>query len=451
MYAAGSNSGGQLGIGHLEDSHSWSQPQCQRFNGETIPFPPSNHRVDLMCGGANHTLAIVSGVNRKGSETLWVAGEVSTQVSYSLPSPLTVFHQLPPPSYLSAQANSQQWIPKLVAAAWESSYVVYATDDENQDDQIFSYGRENDFGQSGRGKDWRQDAQSMPLELPIPARGSSGRKSKVEITHLEASMRHAVLLATWLQWSESPSRLERRYALVGWGAARHGQLGDVQGSEPDTRPGPIRKNKAPSVVWTPRIIRTWYENEVNSAGQPPSASKAGFSLALGRDLTAAIIPQAWQLISDTGGTDATLLLLGSNKSGQLSISPSTTTVEGAQVKCTWNSTFILTKEGQLLRAGKNDHGQLGQGKSQNEHLRLQIDSVVCGSEHVLIQNADRVMGWGWNEHGNLAIEHADDGQEEDQWIPMQIWPSPNDHEDRERPVNIWAGCATTFLQVRKCV
>ena len=55
LLSAGSNSAGQLGIGHLDDSHIWQTCQC--VNGET--FPPKGWQINQLSSGAGHTVALL--------------------------------------------------------------------------------------------------------------------------------------------------------------------------------------------------------------------------------------------------------------------------------------------------------------------------------------------------------------------------------------------------------
>lgn len=468
MYAAGSNSGGQLGIGHVEDSHTWVRPSCIVSGAEhAIAFPPPGSRVLSIKGGANSTLALTAspdggdgdGDAARGATArhqLWVSGDAASQFGDAISAhQLTRFQPLPLPDPTLQ--------PKLIAAAWETSYVVYTSadpphGDDDDDDFVVSYGQENDFGQNGRGKGVvAQSGDHTPLVLPVPARTS---RSPLRITRLEASMRHVVLLATFIQNDK------RVNVLIGWGAARQGQLG----SNDDVEDGDGRRTtgqRTATVAWQPRLIRSWRVPAALAATE----TTAPFALSLGRDHTVVRVPFGW-MNDDGRDGQPQLLLMGSNKNQQLQHPVIKTPLRS--LGCTWNASLYLHDEATIVGSGKNDHGQLGcSGEEALGTVHLpravtRVESIECGSEHCLAlvrSGADRaphVYGWGWNEHGNLALgdrhgsagEGDDEGEDEDERTPVVVWP-PRDtppavdaaHIDAE-PVGVWAGCATTFVQVR---
>lgn len=364
---------------------------------------------------------------------------------------------MPLPSHL----QDGTWQVKLIAAAWETSYVVYASSSPEQDDVIISYGKENDFGQSGRGEDWTWSSAastSEPLELPVPPRNT--RSSKVQITHIEASMRHAVLLATWIEdGAEAP-----KYALIGWGAGRHGQLSDL-GNAPsgvDAGAGLGVKQRRKGVVWRPSVLFTWSASTADAS----SCSLSRFSLSVGRDHTVIVVPPAWTQAGGHNGSSSSIIYLGSDKYAQAPL-PTSADATLHAIKSTWNSTISITSTGTVIAKGRNDHGQLASEPNGTATLTplelpaLQMtdgaddDDIACGSEHAVALVQSKVYGWGWNEHGNLALGGGDgDAEPEDQWNPVLVWPplqaqgGSAEAQQQAKAVNVWAGCATTFVQVQ---
>jgi hypothetical protein len=441
----------------------------------------------------------------------------------------TVFTPLPAPEDLLRLASQptaadvrSSLKPKLVAASWENSYIVYTSslisgpDEQRGDDVLLVLGRENDFGQTGLGKG-RVDASGVgliSLEGALPQdeqdAGERGRgRGRVEIVHLVGSVRHVILIASWLSSvgtsREADSQRRRRYALIGWGAGRQCQLGSLDTPDSTRDRGRGVGATAGNIVWTPRLIRLWYSEQLEIDTQA--------SLSLGRDHTALLVPAHW------GSEDASssssvpgksgekqsenrLLLLGSNKYGQLDIGTCMSDV--VSVACTWNSTLVALNDGSLLASGRNDKGQLGGEAQQHQPAKnasiapaqiapvpavdtrsdgqVRKQTLVCGSEHALLLLHDpssegasqggesSVWGWGWNEHGNLALggqPTSDVGQQEeargqeeeeaveDQRTPVRLWPAPvaltgagrSAQEVHEVAMDIWAGCATSFVQV----
>lgn len=550
LLSAGSNSGGQLGTGSLDDSHIWSPALCQPSGTSddsssshlqaAQSFPPAGTRVLQLAGGANHSLALL--VEESSGETaVWRTGdgqrgqwgaagpgtdeegkEDRTTVFTPLPGLADLLHLSGQP--LAAEVRSGLK-PKLVAASWENSYIVYTPSlpsdsaEQQGDDVLLVLGRENDFGQAGLGRGPSQVGASgvglisLAGALPRDEEGFEGKGSgrgRVEIVRLVGSVRHVVLIASWLS-SASPSgksgaQRRRRYALIGWGAGRQGQLGSLDALESTQGKGRGASAGAGNIIWTPRLIRLWSSQQLEIDAQA--------SLSLGRDHTALLVPSHWRSEdassssvpgrSEEEQSETRLLLLGSNKYGQLDLW-TRLAQEVVSVACTWNSTLIALADGSLLGSGRNDKGQLGgeaeaQQQQQQEAQRASIapaqiarvpaidvgsggqvskQNLVCGSEHALLLlhrtssegghegGESTLWGWGWNEHGNLALggqrtsnEGPDEEEEEeaveDQRTPVRLWPAPvaltatgggSAQEVHEVATDIWAGCATSFVQV----
>jgi protein ATS1 len=115
-------------------------------------------------------------------------------------------------------------------------------------------------------------------------------------------------------------------------------------------------------------------------------------------------------------------------------------------------------ENTLLSMGSNAHGQLGrvsQGAEDgitgglveftppHDGRMPSLRSFACGSEHVIavITPAGsldvEIWGWGWNEHGNLGLDHTNDVPK-----PVKIWPG---YALGERIVQVWAGNGTSWI------
>lgn len=557
LLSAGSNSGGQLGTGSQEDSHKWSQSLCQPVcassdssNEQPLePFPPPGSRVVQLAGGANHSLALLI-EESSGGRSVWRAGdgekgqwgaELQARQQDKDRGRATVFTPLPGATDLlrldlagqeAAAEPRSSLTPKLVAASWENSYIVYTPTlfdpdgNERGDDVLLVLGRENDFGQTGLGKGQvgalGAGLISLAGALPQDEEEASAR-GRVELVQLVGSVRHVVLIASWLSsvGTSGGAARRRRYALIGWGAGRQGQLGSLEGPRATPPPGRGKGSSAGNIVWTPRLIRLWFSEQLEIDNQA--------SLSLGRDHTALLVPPHWRS-EDTAPPSGRreseqenerLLLLGSNKYGQLAVgncfpqSAEHALPDIYSVACTWNSTLLALADGSLLASGRNDKGQLG-GDVQPQRDALAASSqavrvagidtgcagqavkqtLVCGSEHALLLlrhsssegasetegEGSSVWGWGWNEHGNLALGgqvsspgrlDGESGEKEqpeaveDQRTPVRLWPAPgalitagSGSGSRTAPegsgemqrvhevaTDVWAGCATSFVQV----
>lgn len=126
-------------------------------------------------------------------------------------------------------------------------------------------------------------------------------------------------------------------------------------------------------------------------------------------------------------------LTGSDRFGVKRDSPSSI-VGWKQVAASWGSIFVLLESGKLLAWGRNDHGQLPPPDTPP------LDAIAAGSEHCLGLTKDgRVLAWGWGEHGNCGTPTDANGDVKGRWNEIRI----------SRPVtSIFAGCATSFVEVR---
>ena len=443
LLTAGSNAKGQLGIGSYDDAHAFTP--CQFAGCEPNQLPISASRATHIACGANHTVLLLQRLD--GSTTLWGTGDgrrgqlgpgyfcgadSGSEERGPEPGlgsvPWTTFHELvlgPEPSWADSE-----YTHKHVAAAWETTYVVLAR--PGGSDVLLSMGSD-EFGAlgGGGGGDGRPQANTA-----VPQAGSArvvsfdhvfpddaGREAcrTVCVRSLHAGPRHVVaqlVMTSAATHSDGSSARPRcQTVLVGWGASRHGQLGQNGGVRFVARPTrlPVDVDDDPMV-----------------------------SCALGNQHTV--------VLHASGRISA----FGSNKQGQIPSLGSHMRICG--LGCTWNGTYMQTIEGdeQVLRSvGNNAQGQLGRGCTTDTAVSLPADRAlsgfVCGSEHVLAtmssssRGSDSVVGWGWNEHGNMGL-----GSLGNVSIPTQLWPREDVEVYRKYPqkvVDIWAGCATSWLLV----
>jgi alpha-tubulin suppressor-like RCC1 family protein len=82
------------------------------------------------------------------------------------------------------------------------------------------------------------------------------------------------------------------------------------------------------------------------------------------------------------------------------------------IKCGWNNTFILKKNGEMLSTGFGKMGQNGISNKtvlQFEKVELSsISKIKIGSDfsYAIGDNGD-IYSWGWNEHYNLGNGNSD--------------------------------------------
>jgi protein ATS1 len=297
------------------------------------------------------------------------------------------------------------YLPRLIAASWETSYVVLSRQD--MPDVLISMGA-NDFGDLGIGSRVPSAAKDLHILRfdHLSLNGVSVDNDSLIVQLLAAGQHHVVV--------RLESSAERFTA--GWGTSRHGQLGDVE------KP----------FVSAPALIS-------------PAQS----------DIVSAALGHQHTVFLHSSGTVSGF---GSNKKRQLDGIDAA--ARARNVACTWNGTYITTTgDGdawELLTAGNNVSGQLGRDGGELlaraefpfTSATHQLLQVACGSEHVLASftvlssSTTEVWGWGWNEHGNLGV-----GTTEDVRIPVKIWPREAEQATSGR-VGIWAGSGTSWIVVQ---
>ncbi|BGP36381.1 alpha tubulin suppressor [Rhodotorula kratochvilovae] len=452
LYAAGSNSHGQLASAHRDD--------LARFT--RIPLPEQLCPEDIACG-ANHSLLLAG--DPHGQPHLFGAG--SNTRGQLLPSPSTDLRleftqislkELSDGLHLALPVH--EYAVARIAACWETSLILLRPVDPTSiaSDVLLSLGA-NDWGERGSASVAQGRASVVELGALVP---DEDREATVlRIVDLQAGPRHAlalVELSPVVSTSSSPSPLPRRI-LTGWGASRHGQLGPAPSSS-----SPPRATHTPQEVFLP----------------PGYTGSDVVSFAAGRDHSAVLLRRA-------GSAEERVLLLGSGRHGQLgppageapppkatrnaldpaALLPSAAGARVDAVHCTWSSTFLALSPPApphpppfppppaLLAFGLHSHGQLGvpaPPSSGIAHPRLppgsSVRALAAGSEHVLAlldgaDGAEEVWGWGWNEHGNLPLLREARGADKrkDVWAPRRVW------EGEGRVVRVWAGMASSWILV----
>ncbi|TNY23173.1 translation initiation factor IF-2 [Rhodotorula diobovata] len=486
MYAAGSNSHGQLGPSHRDDLARWTR----------IPLPESDFSVNDVACGANHSLVVAT--DSHGRARLFGAGsDARGQLSSRPDSRLRIeFEPLEVEQLcdgLQLPLAVDEYSVERIAAAWETSFVVLRPRDPTSDasDVLLSLGA-NDWGERGSAHATKDGASLVALGEGIS--GSEGTRTAIRVVDLVAGPRHALALVEVrhvVEPSTNATRTCRRVGL-GWGASRHGQLG----------PPPL-SSVSPRITPTPQEVLL-----------PASYTGANIvDVSVGRDHSALLLRRE--------GHDR-VLLLGSNKHGQLGplppASPSTAptpirksflaptdlqlspalppSARVSAVHCTWSSTFFAVSSTHpvtpsLVAFGLNAHGQLGARSPPSPALPATtpasspcavpafppastLRALAAGSEHVLalLERDDdaEVWGWGWNEHGNLGLAPGEGdgargggGEAEapaDVRVPRRVWPPIGSAEDggdadetrkggAGRPVRVWAGMASSWILVEE--
>ena len=374
VFALGSNGSGQLGIGHKEDA---SAPQQCIFEGHSFQsnddLDPEDQVVKVVAGG-NHTLMLFASgaVYAAGSDEFGQCGHPSNIGQTS--------------SYRRVKLQTETSIGGEeialfddISATWEASFFVRG--------DIIHVRGQGTKGELGLGEGIkRADEKGSAIILSKVL----GHKSRVK--EIKSCMSHTVVLTEDGQ-------------LLGWGAARKGQLGD--------------DFKQDKIVWRPQKIDMLLQTT---------------KIAVGRDFTFA-----------AGEKDRWHWLLGDHKYESEYLPGLETFVitsgEGKyDLTASWSNIYALNRSDQHLRGwGRNDRGQLP------PQSLPKLQSVAAGSEHCIGLTADRdkVVAWGWGEHGNCGEEtDAQANVASGRWnvllVPLL---------DTEEVTGVGAGCATSFIFV----
>ncbi|KAG1057931.1 hypothetical protein G6F43_000258 [Rhizopus delemar] len=317
LYGFGSNGNGQLGLGHVEDTHK-----------PTLCIGIPDHEVIIkISGGGNHSAVVTesgkvyfAGFSQLGENYMQYILKASPEKQQAW----TVYQE---------RFSEIKW--KDVACGWASTLLL------SQEGKVYGVGssRWNEI-------DGKKDNKEQELtEILIHE----------DIVSVACGWRHAVALSN-------------EGNVFGWGWGRHGQLGPskVETDKKDIRS--IQKIELPQKI---------------------------LQVACGH------------LYTIFRAEDGSVYGVGSNKYGQLDnkdnevriVEPRVVYRNSVYIDAGWHHTLSLGSVGELKASGRKDHGQI-----TKSHLLQNIKQFCCGSEHTLAIQEDRLIGWGWNEHGNCATD-----------------------------------------------
>lgn len=409
LYAAGSNGSGQLATGDFQDAHNFILCTFAGYKCSTS-YPVTSSVITTIVGGGNHTLALLSISSDKRLQ-VWGCGDGTKG-------------QLGPAYMTEAGDNSaifrpiilpleEQGLPgyavSKVAACWETTFFVLTK--EGRHDVLISMGGD-DFGDLGVGGLGTKQQRKTTFHIIDFSHIVGSAARHVSIDNIAGGPHHAILVL----------RVDNKQHIVGWGAARHGQLGSLLA--PSGRPLPY--SPSPVAIDLPIDVQL----------DPVLSVRAGNQHSL--------------FLHTSGHVSA----LGSDAKGQLHGLHATGDVRA--INCSWNGSYLRTPTA-LLSTGANAHGQLGRTDASAVPLGVvdipanaQVLDFACGSEHALCllesDGRKQVWGWGWNEHGNLGTGLLDDVV-----VPVKIWPpsTAKSEEIAGDAIGVWAGCGTSWVAVSK--
>jgi protein ATS1 len=211
--------------------------------------------------------------------------------------------------------------------------------------------------------------------------------SETRITSLASGMAHTVVL---LESGE----------VYGWGAARKGQIGH-----------PIEK-----AIFEPRKIEL---------------SFPAFGVVCGREFSFVVSRDGYQhaILGDDGRFS---IRAGAPIEGDLK--------GWKKIGASWSTVIVLLQDGSVRAWGRNDKGQIPSKNMSN------VKDIAIGSEHgvalAVVKGAEKLVAWGWGEHGNCGKMKNDGGGN----VVGEIFevPFPSNHLCFRF---IGAGCATSWAWI----
>ncbi|KAJ2415614.1 alpha tubulin suppressor [Coemansia sp. IMI 209128] len=337
VHALGSNSGGQLATGDLDDVHHLAATR-------PLPESPTDCAKWRVCGGGNHTFMWTD----RGPTLLGCGSNTDGELALSkeIASPLLCWTPVPFPG-----SHIQQ-----IACGWSHTLLL------NDQGHVYAAGS-NTFGQLGA-------PSSAPWQRVAP--GS-------RFVSIACGMRHSLALDT-------------NGVVYGWGANRNGQLGiEPKGKQPNIPVTPVSRGLGPIAMMacgrTHSILIASDRKTVYVAGQDkyaqwgPSAWVSGTWRAFQLPRPALKVCSGWDFAAVLleGEGHSNVAMWGRADQGQLAYR-----VDGAyrrdldyvdlpdvsDIACGSSHTVALTAGGSVFMWGWNEHGNAGDPTLNNVYTPL---------------------------------------------------------------------------------
>jgi len=395
LLACGSNGAGQLALGHEEDVPMFTPCKFDPSCGQVT-------QIDDLVSAASHSLLLVT--TSDGDRKLLGAG-TNSHNQLGLQCALTDCQRAAPTfrpiSLQRAAGLGDDWIPTKIAATWTTSFVLYSHPSTGEE-KLVACGS-NDFG----------ELSVSPGSSDTIVVVNLGLRPDERVELLRGGQRHVIAVL-----SQNGSQ-----RVVGWGAARRGELSAIPlPAAPRSAKGKGKAPARPSTL-TPTAVDLVI---------PPGSRIVDISLGASHSLA---------LLSS-----GRVLAWGNDAKGQITGLDTVTGVR--QIGATWGGSYLLTDEG-ILSQGSNTHGQLLRDATDGDtHAPIPLEgtptALCAGTEHLLVMARgtaphmpESLHVGGWNEHGNLGLGDAVDRP--------RLVRIKNVHSKGERVVSMWAGCAASWI------
>jgi protein ATS1 len=429
LYALGSNSAGQLGIGHHEDvdvpkpCHFTAPQTLDPLSSEGLTAKSFDLRSPIrkIVAGGNHTIvlcdngAVYAAGNREAlGEVIDPGPNHATSDRQSLQDLATSFQRV---MWWEGSELLDTFVD--VSATWSASFFVVEPQIRNgylaRLGKIFVTGK-GGKGELGLGENVIETAKPREVavfgsEKPPDYEGTDSKNLPLILD---------VLAGIWSSVAYTVTCSTQGAQLFGWGNCGKGLLG--------------LSAKKDRVVWEPRKVPI-EDIEIDRI----------FMAAVGKDFT---------LLQGSHGRHGSRVrkwkLLGGNELmrddrddtkrflAELTVHVPSTEVlcRGATPLASWSNIYVLESRTNRVKAlGRNDYGQLPPKELPK------VWTMAAGSEHCVgVTLQGRLVTWGWSEHGNCGRESdvTDQG-----WSVLTL-PAPDTHT----VAGVGAGCATTFIWTR---
>lgn len=440
LYALGSNSHGQLGIGHHSDVNI---PTPCQFIHSPLNFPKSTTNGDpggnsagadylkisldlrfnirKVVAGGNHTIvlcddgAVYAAGNRDALGQVVDLGLRDSR-GHGLSS-----------QDLDACFKRVMWWEDSdllhtftdVSSTWSASFFVVAP--QIVDGYVVRLGR---IYVCGKGEKGELGLGEGVIETKEPRQvavfGFKDYPSPLVMETKAVPLIPGILAGIWSNVAYTVTCSTDGVHVYGWGSCRKGQLGES-----------VRGEK---VLWEPRsIAEEDIKQDANFDEMFMAAPGKDFMLLQGSSGRQDDRQRRWRLLGEnrflrSDGEEVKQLI------ADLSIPiPKAHSITKTSPLASWSNVYVLESGTQQLKAlGRNDHGQL-----PPEELPP-LRTMAAGSEHCVgVTSQGQAVTWGWGEHGNCGRKSDETGQG---WSVL-ILPIAG----RDRIVGVGAGCATTFI------
>ncbi|KAK6540083.1 hypothetical protein TWF694_008913 [Orbilia ellipsospora] len=356
LFSFGSNSLGQLSIGHIEDAHTPTT--------SILPYISSSSPSDItIITGGNHTLLIShpkNSIYSVGDNTFGQCAIPITPTQY-----VTSFTLLPPPT------QTTSWTP-IIGAGWQFTILL------SSDSTLYACGN-GPRGELGLGA--HTTSSSSPTPIP------SFPPLSTTIVKLSSSVEHTVALLS-------------DGTIYGWGNGRKGQLGVL----------PIGEKYIFSPIKLQISLPDGFEVAGISAGREFSAfiSRQGDVYVIGSDKWGVITKKpavgypGWKGFGAGWGAvyvltaEGKVMAWGRGTHGQM---PPEVMPELERIAVGSEHVIAIGKDGKLFAWGWGEHGNcgiLGEGKGEVVRWKheVQIDGLSGGSRIEGIA-AGCATSWVW--------------------------------------------------------